>query len=173
MEAAEAPLFFIQFQFEEAVMAKPTTVKIKLVSSADTGFYYVTKKNPRNTTEKMTFRKYDPVVRKHVEFKEAKIKYGARGPRPRKSERKGVAATAGGALCACLEPAASEGGQVGAFSAKGESWSASALRKAGRDSQRCCRASSRGRAATRSVWRRMRRTVVIIRSPIVNRSLSR
>jgi large subunit ribosomal protein L33 len=59
---------------EEAVMAKPTTVKIKLVSTADTGFYYVTKKNPRNITEKMTFRKYDPVVRKHVEFKEAKIK---------------------------------------------------------------------------------------------------
>ena len=55
-------------------MAKPTTVKIKLVSSADTGFYYVTKKNPRNTTEKMSFNKYDPVVRKHVEFKEAKIK---------------------------------------------------------------------------------------------------
>jgi len=59
---------------KEAVMAKPATVKIKLVSAADTGFYYVTKKNPRNTTEKMTFRKYDPVVRKHVEFKEAKIK---------------------------------------------------------------------------------------------------
>jgi len=37
-------------------------------------FYYTTKKNPRNITEKMTFRKYDPVVRKHVEFKEAKIK---------------------------------------------------------------------------------------------------
>ena len=55
-------------------MAKPATVKIKLVSTADTGFYYVTKKNPRNTTEKMVFRKYDPVVRKHVEFKEAKIK---------------------------------------------------------------------------------------------------
>ena len=47
---------------------------IKLVSSADTGFYYVTKKNPRNTTEKMSFRKYDPVLRKHVDFKEAKIK---------------------------------------------------------------------------------------------------
>src|SRR3712207_4579935 len=59
---------------EEAVMAKPTTVKIKLVSTADTGFFYVTKKNPRNITEKMTFRKYDPVARKHVEFKEAKIK---------------------------------------------------------------------------------------------------
>jgi large subunit ribosomal protein L33 len=58
----------------EQAMAKPATVKIRLVSTADTGFFYVTKKNPRNTTEKMTFRKYDPVVRKHVEFKEAKIK---------------------------------------------------------------------------------------------------
>jgi large subunit ribosomal protein L33 len=65
--------YFFQIQ-EGPVMAKPTTVKIKLVSSADTGFFYVTKKNPRNITEKMTFRKYDPVVRKHVEFKEAKIK---------------------------------------------------------------------------------------------------
>ncbi|MCC7395163.1 MAG: 50S ribosomal protein L33 [Sphingomonadaceae bacterium] len=55
-------------------MAKPTTVKIRLVSSADTGFFYVTKKNPRTQTEKMSMRKYDPVVRKHVEFKEAKIK---------------------------------------------------------------------------------------------------
>lgn len=55
-------------------MAKPTTILIKLVSTADTGFYYVTKKNPRNLTEKMEMRKYDPVVRKHVAFKEAKIK---------------------------------------------------------------------------------------------------
>jgi large subunit ribosomal protein L33 len=55
-------------------MAKPATVKIRLVSSADTGFFYVTKKNPRTKTEKLSFRKYDPVVRKHVEFKEAKIK---------------------------------------------------------------------------------------------------
>ena len=59
-------------------MAKPATVKIRLVSTADTGFFYVTKKNPRNMTDKMvekfTFKKYDPVVRKHVEFKEAKIK---------------------------------------------------------------------------------------------------
>jgi len=55
-------------------MAKTTTVKIKLVSTADTGYYYVTKKNPRTQTEKLLFRKYDPVVRKHVEFKEAKIK---------------------------------------------------------------------------------------------------
>jgi large subunit ribosomal protein L33 len=56
------------------VMAKPTTVKIKLASTADTGFFYVTKKNPRTQTEKLSFKKYDPVVRKHVEFKETKIK---------------------------------------------------------------------------------------------------
>ena len=55
-------------------MAKPATIKIRLVSSADTGFFYVTKKNPRKMTEKLTKRKYDPVARKHVEFREAKIK---------------------------------------------------------------------------------------------------
>ena len=55
-------------------MAKPANVLIKLVSTADTGFYYVTKKNPRNQTEKMEFHKYDPVARKHVLFKEGKIK---------------------------------------------------------------------------------------------------
>ena len=55
-------------------MAKATTIKIKLVSTADTGNYYVTKKNSRTQTEKLSYRKYDPVVRKHVEFKEAKIK---------------------------------------------------------------------------------------------------
>jgi large subunit ribosomal protein L33 len=71
---ARVPPFCRFARRQEYVMAKPTTVKIRLVSTADTGFFYVTKKNPRNTTEKMTFRKYDPVVRKHVEFKEAKIK---------------------------------------------------------------------------------------------------
>ncbi|MDD7910692.1 MULTISPECIES: 50S ribosomal protein L33 [Pseudovibrio] len=55
-------------------MAKATTIKIKLLSTADTGFFYVTKKNSRTMTEKMVKRKYDPVVKKHVEFKEAKIK---------------------------------------------------------------------------------------------------
>jgi large subunit ribosomal protein L33 len=72
--APGVPLFLFNEIQRFRAMAKPATVKIKLVSSADTGFYYVTKKNPRNTTEKMSFRKYDPVVRKHVEFKEAKIK---------------------------------------------------------------------------------------------------
>ena len=55
-------------------MAKAASVKIKLVSTADTGFYYVTKKNARTQTEKLSYNKYDPVARKHVEFKEAKIK---------------------------------------------------------------------------------------------------
>jgi large subunit ribosomal protein L33 len=55
-------------------MAKPSTVLIKMVSSADTGYFYVTKKNPRTKTEKMELKKYDPVARKHVAFKESKIK---------------------------------------------------------------------------------------------------
>lgn len=55
-------------------MAKSARDKIKLVSSAGTGFYYTTTKNKRNTPDKLEFRKYDPVVRQHVTFKEAKIK---------------------------------------------------------------------------------------------------
>jgi len=48
--------------------------KIKLVSSAGTGHYYTTTKNKRTTTDKIEIQKYDPVVRKHVVYKEAKIK---------------------------------------------------------------------------------------------------
>ena len=55
-------------------MAKPTTAKIKLNSSSGSGFYYVTKKNTRTMTEKFKVKKYDPVVRKHVEYTEGKIK---------------------------------------------------------------------------------------------------
>ena len=55
-------------------MAKANTILVKLVSTADTGFYYITKKNTRTQTEKLEFRKYDPVARKHVLFKEGKIK---------------------------------------------------------------------------------------------------
>lgn len=55
-------------------MAKPASIKIKLESTAGTGYFYVTKKNPRTLTEKMVVKKYDPVARKHVEFKETKIK---------------------------------------------------------------------------------------------------
>ena len=55
-------------------MAKAISLKVKLVSSADTGHYYVTKKNSRTMTDKLVKKKYDPVARKHVEFKESKIK---------------------------------------------------------------------------------------------------
>ena len=48
--------------------------KSKLVSSAGTGFFYTTDKNKRNMPGKMEIKKFDPVVRKHVMFKEAKIK---------------------------------------------------------------------------------------------------
>ena len=55
-------------------MAKANTIKIRLNSTADTGYFYVTKKNTRTMTEKMVVKKYDPVARKHVEFREGKIK---------------------------------------------------------------------------------------------------
>lgn len=69
-------------------MAKGNRVKVKLVSEAGTGYYYTTDKNPRNSTEKLRFKKYDPRAPvdeedseggsgkrgKHVWFKEAKIK---------------------------------------------------------------------------------------------------
>jgi len=48
--------------------------KIKLVSSAGTGFYYTTDKNKRNMPGKMEIKKFDPTIRQHVLFKEAKIK---------------------------------------------------------------------------------------------------
>ena len=55
-------------------MAKANTILIKLVSSADTGHFYVTKKNTRNLTAKLEKKKYDPVARKHVVYRESKIK---------------------------------------------------------------------------------------------------
>lgn len=48
--------------------------KIKLVSTAGTGHYYTTIKNRRNTPDKMEIRKFDPVIRQYVPYKEGKIK---------------------------------------------------------------------------------------------------
>jgi large subunit ribosomal protein L33 len=48
--------------------------KIKLVSTAGTGYFYTTTKNKKSTTNKLEFKKYDPKARKHVLFKEAKMK---------------------------------------------------------------------------------------------------
>jgi large subunit ribosomal protein L33 len=55
-------------------MAKSARDKIKLVSSAGTGHFYTTTKNKRNTPGKMEMKKFDPTVRQHVMYKEAKIK---------------------------------------------------------------------------------------------------
>lgn len=55
-------------------MAKGNREKIKLESSAGTGHFYTTTKNKRNTPDKMVFKKYDPVVRKHVEYRETRLK---------------------------------------------------------------------------------------------------
>ena len=48
--------------------------KIRMNSSAGTGHFYTTDKNKRTTPDKLEMKKYDPVVRKHVMYKEAKIK---------------------------------------------------------------------------------------------------
>lgn len=53
---------------------KSAVITIKMVSSAGTGYFYVTKKNPKNSTEKLQLKGYDPKVRKHVLFVEHKIK---------------------------------------------------------------------------------------------------
>src|ERR1700744_4515854 len=58
--------------FSEFVMAKPTTAKIRLNSEGGSGFFYVTKKNTRTMTEKFSIKKYDPVLRKHVQLKEGR-----------------------------------------------------------------------------------------------------
>lgn len=55
-------------------MAKAIREKIKLVSTADTGHYYTTTKNRRTMPDKLELKKFDPVARKHVLYKEAKIK---------------------------------------------------------------------------------------------------
>lgn len=55
-------------------MAKKTRITLKLVSTAGTGHFYTTRKNPTTTPEKLEFNKYDPKAGKHVPYKEAKIK---------------------------------------------------------------------------------------------------
>lgn len=55
-------------------MAKNVDIRpiIKLVSTAGTGFTYTTRKNRRNTPDRMVIRKYDPVIHQHVDFKETR-----------------------------------------------------------------------------------------------------
>ena len=53
-----------------AAASKDRRPIIKMRSTAGTGFTYVTKKNKIHTRDRITLMKYDPVVRRHVEFKE-------------------------------------------------------------------------------------------------------
>ncbi len=55
-------------------MAKANANLIKLESTAGTGYYYVARRNPKTLPEKLELRKYDPRARKHVLFKETKLK---------------------------------------------------------------------------------------------------
>ena len=55
-------------------MAKGIREKLKLESTAGTGHFYTTSKNKRTTPQKLEFNKYDPVARKHVLYKEIKLK---------------------------------------------------------------------------------------------------
>ncbi|HPT26239.1 MAG TPA: 50S ribosomal protein L33 [Bryobacteraceae bacterium] len=48
-------------------------ILIRLVSTAGTGHFYTTSKNPKTKTEKLVIKKFDPKVRKHVDYKESKI----------------------------------------------------------------------------------------------------
>ncbi len=57
----------------KASKSKRNSILFKMVSTAETGFYYLARRNPKQKQEKMVFSKYDPVVRKHVEFKEQKL----------------------------------------------------------------------------------------------------
>jgi large subunit ribosomal protein L33 len=61
-------------KFKGATMAKGGREKIKLESSAGTGHFYTTSKNKRTTPEKLEMMKYDPKARKHVSYKETKLK---------------------------------------------------------------------------------------------------
>ena len=65
---------YIYIKRKDDKMAKSGNIKIRLESTAGTGYFYVTKKNNRTMTEKLVIKKYDPVAKKHVDFKENKIK---------------------------------------------------------------------------------------------------
>lgn len=55
-----------------AQKTKDLRPKIRLVSTAGTGYTYITRKNRRNTPDRLVLKKYDPRVRRHVEFKESR-----------------------------------------------------------------------------------------------------
>lgn len=60
--------------FHSNMAKKVSNLLVKLVSSAKTGYFYVKKRNPKKLVNKLSFRKYDPIARKHVIFNEEKLK---------------------------------------------------------------------------------------------------
>ena len=64
----------LAIRLKETIMAKAKREKIKLESTAGTGYFYTTSKNRRTSTGKLSLMKYDPRIRKHVLFKETKLK---------------------------------------------------------------------------------------------------
>ena len=68
-------------------MAKGIREKIKLESTAGTGHFYTTTKNKRNMPEKMLIKKFDPVARKHVDYKETCLLYTSPSPRDKRQSR--------------------------------------------------------------------------------------
>ena len=61
----------VRFEYSDIIIMRE---KIKLISTANSGHYYTTTKNRKNITGKLELKKYDPVVRQHVLYKESKIK---------------------------------------------------------------------------------------------------
>lgn len=57
-----------------AIKKKLKTVLVKLASTANTGYFYLHRKNPTKVQRKLQFRKYDPVVKRHVVFEETKLR---------------------------------------------------------------------------------------------------
>lgn len=65
-------LFFVDRRMGEK--KKSSTLLIKLISAAGTGFFYVKRKKPKKMQTKLELKKYDPRVKRHVHFAEAKMK---------------------------------------------------------------------------------------------------
>ena len=75
-----------------ASKAKDLRPIIKLKSTAGTGYTYVTRKNRRNNPDRMVLKKYDPVVRKHVDFREERLRMAKKSKIARNEQRKVIVA---------------------------------------------------------------------------------
>jgi large subunit ribosomal protein L33 len=60
---------------KKSVKKKRAAILFKLVSSAGTGYFFTARRNPKKRPDKMEFRKYDPITRSHVMFREAKLEF--------------------------------------------------------------------------------------------------